>query len=80
MPFNSPKARAAFFAERKSSPGPNAGVPFQGKSAPAIPTFSSDMKSAISSEPGIKPMASGMSSPKFNQLSGFLKKNNPGMF
>lgn len=77
--FKSNKAREAFFAERKGSPGPNLGQPFQGKSAPAIPTFNSGMKSMISSEPVIKPMSSGMSSPKFSQLSGFLKKNNPGM-
>jgi hypothetical protein len=80
MPFQNPKAREAFFASRKNSPGPNSGVPFQGKSAPAIPTFNSGMKSQITSEPAIKPVSEGMSAPRFGQLAGFLKKKNPGMF
>lgn len=68
MPFPSSKARMAFYASQNKK---GAGVPFQGNSAPPMPTLPSGLMSGISGLPNQVP--NGLKKPRFKQLSSLIK-------
>lgn len=70
MPFNNPKARAAFFASQKNT---GLGQPFKGNTAPPMPTFTPAMKSSISKQPSFQ-LGSNPTKPRFTQLTSMFKK------
>ena len=74
MPFSNPKAREAFFAtQAKNNAGGGLKAPFQGNSAPPMPTFNAGMKSSIAKQPSFQ-LGSIPTKPRFQQLTSMFKK------